>query len=85
CPIVKHIFIFRHMGSDVLLVLTQDLWWYDKIKKQCPYCPLQIVNGFTLYTLLHTTENYLLSSTVSFKYVFNYHEGDIYDCMTDIG
>ncbi|CAG8477541.1 9764_t:CDS:2 [Diversispora eburnea] len=98
CPIVEHVLVFRRTGSDVPFNSTRDLWWHDEIKKQRPHCPIQIVNAedplFILYTsgstgkpkgLLHTTGGYLLGSAVSFKYVFDYHEGDIHGCMADIG
>jgi acetyl-CoA synthetase len=49
---------------------------------------------FILYTsgstgkpkgVLHTTAGYLVYASTTFKYVFDYHPGDIYWCTADIG
>jgi len=49
---------------------------------------------FILYTsgstgtpkgVLHTTGGYLVYATMTFKYVFDYQEGDIYWCTADVG
>ncbi|MCV5533345.1 AMP-binding protein, partial [Escherichia coli] len=49
---------------------------------------------FILYTsgstgkpkgVLHTTGGYLVYATLTFKYVFDYHEEDIYWCTADVG
>lgn len=49
---------------------------------------------FILYTsgstgkpkgVLHTTGGYMVYTTTTFKYVFDYHEGDVYWCTADIG
>lgn len=49
---------------------------------------------FILYTsgstgkpkgVLHTTGGYLVYATLTFKYIFDYHEEDIYWCTADVG
>jgi len=49
---------------------------------------------FILYTsgstgtpkgVMHTTGGYLLYATMTFKYVFDYQEGDVYWCTADVG
>ncbi|CAG8471446.1 15888_t:CDS:2 [Acaulospora morrowiae] len=98
CPNVKRVFVFRRTGSDVPFNPSRDLWWHEEIEKQRPYCPPEIVNAedplFILYTsgstgkpkgVLHTVAGYLLGAAVTFKYVFDYHEGDVHGCMADIG
>ena len=49
---------------------------------------------FILYTsgstgkpkgVLHTTGGYLVYAATTFKYVFDYHPGDIYWCTADVG
>jgi acetyl-CoA synthetase len=35
--------------------------------------------------VLHTTGGYLLYTAMTHKYVFDYHEGDIYWCTADVG
>ncbi|KAF0972383.1 hypothetical protein FDP41_009286 [Naegleria fowleri] len=61
-------------------------------------CPVEWVRGedplFMLYTsgstgkpkgLIHTTAGYMIYTSTTFKYVFDYHEGDVYWCGADIG
>ncbi|CAG8478823.1 3976_t:CDS:2 [Scutellospora calospora] len=98
CPQVERVFVFRRTGSDVPFCSPRDVWWHEELEKHRPHCPPEIVNSedplFLLYTsgstgkpkgILHTTAGYLLGAAVTLKYVFDYHEGDIYGCMADIG
>ena len=61
-------------------------------------CPAEEMDAedplFILYTsgstgkpkgILHTTGGYLLYAAMTHKYVFDYHDGDIYWCTADIG
>ena len=34
---------------------------------------------------MHTTAGYLLGASITHKYVFDYHDGDIYWCTADVG
>nr|WP_236712511.1 AMP-binding protein [Serratia symbiotica] len=49
---------------------------------------------FILYTsgstgkpkgVLHSTGGYLVYADMTFKYVFDYHDGDVYWCTADVG
>jgi len=35
--------------------------------------------------VLHTTGGYLVYAATTFKYVFDYHPGDVYWCTADVG
>ncbi len=35
--------------------------------------------------MLHTTGGYPVYAAMTFKYVFDYHDGDIYWCTADVG
>ncbi|CAG8805693.1 30856_t:CDS:2, partial [Racocetra persica] len=95
CPTVKRVFVFRRTGSKIPFITPRDVWWHEEIEKYRPYCPPEIVNAedplFLLYTsgstgkpkgILHTTAGYLLGTVTTFKYVFDYHDGDIFGCMS---
>ncbi|KAF0500263.1 acetyl-coenzyme a synthetase [Gigaspora margarita] len=98
CPGVKRVFVLRRTDSSVPFSSPRDVWWHDEIEKQRPYCPPEIVNAedplFMIYTsgstgkpkgVLHATGGYLLGAAANLKYIFDYHEGDIIGCMSDIG
>jgi acetyl-CoA synthetase len=62
---------------------------------ECPAVPMDAEDPlFILYTsgstgkpkgVLHTTGGYLLYAAITHKYVFDYHDGDIFWCTADVG
>ena len=99
CPSIQHCLVFRRTGDlDVSMHVPRDLWWHDEVAKHRPVCPPEVMNAedplFYLYTsgstgkpkgLMHTTAGYLLQTTVSLKYCFDVHPGDVYCCTADVG
>ncbi|KAG2389158.1 hypothetical protein C9374_014558 [Naegleria lovaniensis] len=76
----------------------RDVWYHDLMNQCQQECPVEWVRGedplFMLYTsgstgkpkgLIHTTAGYMVYTSTTFKYVFDYHEGDVYWCGADIG
>ncbi|WP_192457597.1 acetate--CoA ligase [Musicola keenii] len=76
----------------------RDLWWHDLIAQADDHCPPEAMDAedplFILYTsgstgkpkgVLHTSGGYLVYASTTFKYVFDYHPGDIYWCTADVG
>ncbi|XP_003695296.1 acetyl-coenzyme A synthetase [Apis florea] len=76
----------------------RDVWWHDEMEEAENKCYPVWMNAedplFILYTsgstgkpkgVLHTTAGYLIYAATTFKYVFDYHPGDIYWCTADIG
>ncbi|XP_029169750.1 acetyl-coenzyme A synthetase [Nylanderia fulva] len=76
----------------------RDVWWHDEMEDAEPSCyPVWLAAEdplFILYTsgstgkpkgLLHTTAGYMIFAATTFKYVFDYHPGDVYFCTADIG
>jgi len=73
--------------------------YYDDIAKTVPAdCPCEEMKAedplFILYTsgstgkpkgVLHTTGGYLVYTSITHQYVFDYHDGDIYWCTADVG
>jgi len=76
----------------------RDLWWDEAMDGSSDDCPCEEMDAedplFVLYTsgstgkpkgVLHTTAGYMVYTAVTHKYVFDYHEDDVYFCAADIG
>lgn len=76
----------------------QVTWWHDDMSDVSKICDPEWVEAedplFILYTsgstgkpkgILHTTAGYMVYAYITFKYVFDNRERDIYFCTADIG
>ncbi|BES83632.1 acetyl-coenzyme A synthetase [Pectobacterium araliae] len=95
---ISNVIVFRRTGKIGEWKEGRDLWWHDLVEKADDHCPPEEMNAedplFILYTsgstgkpkgVLHTTGGYLVYAALTFKYVFDYHPGDIYWCTADVG
>ncbi|HFK7188995.1 TPA: acetate--CoA ligase [Serratia odorifera] len=95
---VNNVVVFQRTGKPGYWQQGRDLWWHDLIDGVSADCPAEEMNAedplFILYTsgstgkpkgVLHTTGGYLVYAAMTFKYVFDYHDGDIYWCTADVG
>ncbi|WP_297527916.1 acetate--CoA ligase [Thiohalobacter sp.] len=98
CPDVHTVFVVRHTGGDIAWHEGRDVWYGEAVAAASTDCPCEEMDAedplFILYTsgstgkpkgVLHTTGGYLLYAAITHKYVFDYHEGDIYWCTADVG
>ncbi|WP_278619061.1 acetate--CoA ligase [Ectopseudomonas oleovorans] len=98
CPDVSTVVVVERTQGDVAWVEGRDLWYHQALKDVSADCPAEPMDAedplFILYTsgstgkpkgVLHTTGGYLLGAAMTHKYVFDYHEGDIYWCTADVG
>jgi acetyl-CoA synthetase len=95
---VTTIIVVRHTGAAVNMKAGRDIY-YDEIAKSVKAdCPCEKMGAedplFILYTsgstgkpkgVLHTTGGYLVYTSITHQYVFDYHDGDIYWCTADVG
>jgi acetyl-CoA synthetase len=98
CPNVSTVVTVRVTGSKINWVEGRDIWYQEETAKAPAECPVESMDAedplFILYTsgstgkpkgVLHTTGGYLLYAAITHKYVFDYHEGDVYWCTADVG
>ncbi len=98
CPSVTAVVVHPLTGGKVQWNPDVDVAWPELVEDcsaQCEPEPMQAEDPlFILYTsgstgkpkgVVHTTGGYLLYSALSFKYVFDYQEDDIYWCTADVG
>ncbi|WP_237757549.1 AMP-binding protein, partial [Enterobacter hormaechei] len=95
---ISNVIVFKRTGGKIDWHEGRDLWWSDLIEKASDQHQPEEMNAedplFILYTsgstgkpkgVLHTTGGYLVYAATTFKYVFDYHPGDIYWCTADVG
>ncbi|MGB0239062.1 MAG: acetate--CoA ligase [Cycloclasticus sp.] len=98
CPLVKSVVVVQRTGGNIDWMEGRDVWYHDLVEKASVDCPPEEMDSedplFILYTsgstgkpkgVLHTTGGYLLHAAMSHKYIFDYHDGDIYWCTADVG
>ncbi len=98
---VKTVVVVKRLENfDVPMTAGRDTWWQDEMNAPdiSPNCPAEPMDAedplFILYTsgstgkpkgVLHTTGGYMVYTYLSFKYVFDYKDRDIFWCTADIG
>ncbi len=97
---IKTVIVCKRTGNPVNMKEGRDYWWHELMADPeiSDYCEPEVMDAedplFILYTsgstgkpkgVCHTTGGYLLYTTATFKYVFDYKENDLYWCTADIG
>ncbi len=98
CPSIQKVVVVKRTGNEVPMKEGRDVWYHDITKDKPTDCEPEWVDSedplFILYTsgstgkpkgVLHTTGGYMVYAATTFKYIFDYHEGDIWWCTADIG
>ena len=97
-PSVKSVIVVKRTGGAIDWAEGRDVWYHDEAAKVSDDCPAEEMDAedplFILYTsgstgkpkgVLHSTAGYLLFASLTHKYVFDYHDGDVYWCTADVG
>jgi acetyl-CoA synthetase len=98
---VETCIVYERIGPDKIkahMKEGRDIWWHEAMKKASPDCKPEWMDSedplFILYTsgstgkpkgVLHTVGGYMVFTETTYKYVFEYQEGDIFWCTADIG
>jgi len=98
---VDTVMVVRRLENfEVPMTPGRDFWWQDEMKAadisdHCPAEPMDAEDPlFILYTsgstgkpkgVLHTIGGYMVFTYITFKYIFDYKEKDIFWCTADIG
>ncbi|MBJ2215239.1 acetate--CoA ligase [Pseudomonas carnis] len=98
CPNVSTVLVVERTGASVNWHEGRDLKYQaalDAASDNCPPEPMDAEDPlFILYTsgstgkpkgVLHTTAGYLLQAAMTFKYVLDYQEGEVFWCTADVG
>ena len=95
---VENVIVVKRSGIDVDMKNGRDHWYHDLMETASEECGYEVMDAedplFILYTsgstgkpkgVVHTTGGYLTYVAVTHKYVFDYHDEDVYWCTADIG
>ena len=98
CPNVHTVLTVRRTGNQVTWNESRDVWYHDLVGAQPAEFEPAVMDSedplFILYTsgstgkpkgVQHSTGGYLLHAAMTHRYVFDYHDGDIYWCTADVG
>ncbi|NWE15111.1 acetate--CoA ligase [Pseudomonas yamanorum] len=98
CPGVSTVLVVQRTGATVNWTEGRDLKYQqalDAVSDDCPPEPMDAEDPlFILYTsgstgkpkgVLHTTGGYLLQAAMTFKYVLDYRDGEVFWCTADVG
>ncbi|MCL6607944.1 MAG: acetate--CoA ligase [Geminicoccaceae bacterium] len=96
-PNVK-VLMFRHTGIAVDMVEGRDFDARELMARAEDHCPPEVMNAedplFILYTsgstgkpkgALHTSGGYIVYTSLTHQYIFDYKDGDVYWCTADVG
>jgi acetyl-CoA synthetase len=97
-PSIKNVIVVRRTGIEVPMTEGRDLWWDEEMAQVTPDPFYEEMDSedplFILYTsgstgkpkgVQHTIGGYMVYTSTTHKYVFDYHDDDIYWCTADIG
>ena len=98
CPGVETVVVVRRTGGDIAMREGRDIWYHEAAANVSDDCPAEEMAAedpmFILYTsgstgkpkgVLHTTGGYMVYTSMTHDYVFDYQGGEIYWCTADVG
>ncbi|KAB0534157.1 AMP-binding protein, partial [Pseudomonas palleroniana] len=98
CPNVSTVLVVERTQGEVGWVEGRDLWYHQAMHEMSDDCPPEPMDAedplFILYTsgstgkpkgVLHTTGGYLLQAAMTFKYVLDYRDNEVFWCTADVG
>jgi len=97
-PSVEKCVVLRRVGCAVPMQPGRDSWWHELMAQAAADCPAEPLDSeqtlFILYTsgstgkpkgIRHTTAGYQLFAKMTFQWVFDCREDDLFWCTADIG
>ena len=98
CPSVTGVLVVQRTKQPVEMVAGRDQWWHDLVDAQGSDCPAEPMASedrlFVLYTsgstgkpkgVVHTTAGYNLWAHLTFQWIFDIRDNDVYWCTADVG
>ena len=96
--VVEKSLVIQRTGNKISWDSSIDTWYHEEIEKVSGSCPPEEMAAedplFILYTsgstgkpkgVLHTTGGYIVYTSMTHQYIFDYKPDDIYWCAADVG
>ncbi|MEE8205417.1 MAG: acetate--CoA ligase [Nitrospinaceae bacterium] len=98
--VVKSCIVVKRVGDKIKTNMTsgRDTWWKEEMAAVEGECEPEVMDAedplFILYTsgstgkpkgVQHNVGGYMIFTALTHKYIFDYHDGDIWWCTADIG
>ena len=97
-PSIENILVVKRTGSSIEMNEGRDVWWHEALNSANSECAPEEMDAedplFILYTsgstgkpkgVMHTTGGYMVYTSTTHHYIFDYHPDEIYWCTADIG
>ncbi|AAQ00086.1 MULTISPECIES: acetate--CoA ligase [Prochlorococcus] len=98
CPSVESVLVVKRTSESISFSPGRDYWWHELVPAQSIDCPAEEMDSedrlFVLYTsgstgkpkgVVHTTAGYNLWAHMTFQWIFDVREEEIYWCTADVG
>ncbi len=97
---VNSCIVYKRVGDSIEthMAAGRDTWWHDEMAEAGDECEPEVMDAedplFILYTsgstgkpkgVQHSVGGYMIFTALTHKYIFDYHDGDIWWCTADIG
>lgn len=97
-PSVEKVVVVKRTDHEVKWNNQRDVWYHELMASVNPACEPEVMDAndplFILYTsgstgkpkgILHATGGYLVYAAMTHRYIFDYHDGDVFWCTADVG
>jgi acetyl-CoA synthetase len=98
CPSVTGVVVVRRTQAAISMQDQRDRWWHELMQNASPNCEPEWVGAehplYLLYTsgstgkpkgIQHSSAGYLLNARLSYEWVFDVRDQDVYWCTADVG
>lgn len=95
---IEKIIVVKRAQNEISWINNRDLWYHDLIEQENDYCEPEIMDSedlfFILYTsgstgkpkgVMHTCGGYVVQAYWTGKWIFDFHQKDIFWCTSDPG